>query len=193
MRGTEPDNHGQANRLGSQSAQTGGLCMNQSLNQPECQRTPAAAALDITALALKQGATHMALAAAREAARSILLAFAGAPHRLAGGDLDMLRQMAASSPQQLAGRLTERRARIRAVLVILDRLLPQPRRVRCGSARHRPDLHRPHLLFSRMHAAPAGTWRYRRIRSRRSARRSAAGQAAAVRDSPRAHDSSLLP
>jgi hypothetical protein len=100
--------------------------MNQSLNQPECQRTPAAAALDITALALKQGATHMALAAAREAARSILLAFAGAPHRLAGADLDMLRQMAASSPQQLAGRLTERRARIRAVLVILDRLLPQP-------------------------------------------------------------------
>jgi hypothetical protein len=37
-----------------------------------------------------------------------------------------LRQMAASSPQQLAGRLTERQARIRAVLAILDRLFPRP-------------------------------------------------------------------
>jgi hypothetical protein len=100
--------------------------MNQSLDQLECQRTRAAAALDITALALKQGATHMAFAAAREAARSALLAIAGAPHRLAGADLDVLRQMAASSPQQLAGRLTERQARVCAVLAILDRLLPRP-------------------------------------------------------------------
>jgi hypothetical protein len=38
----------------------------------------------------------------------------------------MLRQMAASSPQQLAGRLTERQARICAVLAILDRLFPRP-------------------------------------------------------------------
>jgi hypothetical protein len=37
-----------------------------------------------------------------------------------------LRQMVASSPQQLAGRLTERQARICAVLAILDRLLPRP-------------------------------------------------------------------
>jgi hypothetical protein len=100
--------------------------MIQSLDQPECQRTRTAAALDITALALKQGATHMAFAAAREAARSALLACAGAPHRLAGADLDMLRQMAASSPQQLAGRPTERQAKIRAVLAILDCLFPQP-------------------------------------------------------------------
>ena len=100
--------------------------MNQSLNQPECQRTRAAAALDITALALKQGATHMKFAAAREAARLALLAFAGMPRRLAGADLDMLRQMAASSPQQFAGRLTERQAGIRAVLAILDRLFPRP-------------------------------------------------------------------
>jgi hypothetical protein len=100
--------------------------MNQSLDQLECQRTRAAAALDITTLALKQGATHMAFAAAREAARSALLACAGAPHRLAGADLDVLRQMAASSPQQLAGRVTERQARIRAVLAILDCLFPRP-------------------------------------------------------------------
>ena len=32
-----------------------------------------------------------------------------------------------------------------------------PRLVRCGSAQHRPDLRRPHFLFPRMHAAPAGT------------------------------------
>jgi hypothetical protein len=100
--------------------------MNQSLDQRDCQRTRAAGALDITVLALKQGATHMAFAAAWEAARLALLACGGAPHRLAGSDLDMLRQMAASSPQQLAGRPTERQAKIRAVLAILDRLFLQP-------------------------------------------------------------------
>ena len=68
----------------------------------------------------------MALAAAREAARSALLAFAGAPYRLVAADLEILRQMTASSPQQLAGRPTERQARIRAVLEILDRLFPHP-------------------------------------------------------------------
>lgn len=100
--------------------------MIQSFDIPDHQWSRAAAAIDITVLALKRGASHMALAAVREAARSALLAFAGAPRRLAGADLEMLRSIAASSPQHLAGRPTERQARIRAVLVILNRLFPQP-------------------------------------------------------------------
>jgi len=111
--------------------------LSQTIDLHESQRSRAAAASDITALALQQGATHMALAAAREAARSALLAFAGAPYRLSGPDLDILRQMAACSPQQLAGQPIERQARTRAVLAILDRLFPPPHagEVRAGPVR----------------------------------------------------------
>jgi hypothetical protein len=78
------------------------------------------------AMALERGAPHMALAAAREAARSALLALAGAPCRLTGADREILQQMAASSPQHLAGRPDERQAKLRAALAILDRLFPCP-------------------------------------------------------------------
>src|SRR3954452_15892384 len=44
------------------------------LDLNECQRSRAVAAVDIMAMALERGAPHMALAAAREAARSALLA-----------------------------------------------------------------------------------------------------------------------
>jgi len=99
--------------------------MDKSLDLHECQRSRAVAAIDIMAMALERGAPHMALAAAQEAARSALLALAGVSYRLIGADLEILQQMAASSPQHLAGRPTERQARIRAALAILDRLFPR--------------------------------------------------------------------
>jgi hypothetical protein len=67
-----------------------------------------------------------------------MLALAGAPCRLAGADLEILQQMAASSPQHLAGRPAERQARIRAALTILDRLFPRPPICEVGISSTRP-------------------------------------------------------
>ena len=86
----------------------------------------AAAAAGIVALALERNLPHMALAAAREAARSALLALGKGPRRLAGpDDLALLHELAAASPQHLAGRSAERQALFRATLSVLHRLFPE--------------------------------------------------------------------
>ncbi len=100
--------------------------MNQDLCWHESRWNRAVAATDILALALERDALHLALAAAQEAARSALLVLAEAPSRLANADRDVLRQMAAASPQHLAGRPAERQAGICSALAILDRLFPRP-------------------------------------------------------------------
>jgi len=100
--------------------------MNQDLCWHESRWHRAVTATDILALALERDASHLALAAAQEAARSALLVLAGAPSRLANADRDVLRQMAAASPQHLAGRPAERQAGICSALAILDRLFPRP-------------------------------------------------------------------
>jgi hypothetical protein len=86
----------------------------------------AVAAAEIVSLALERNLPHMALAAAREAARSALLALGKEMRRLAGPDLALLRDLAAAPPQHLAGRPAERQAVVRAALSILDRLFPRP-------------------------------------------------------------------
>lgn len=88
----------------------------------------AMAATEIIALALERNLPHMALAAAREAARSALLALAQAPppRRLAGPDLELLKELAASPPQHMAGRPAERQALVRATLSVLDRVFLRP-------------------------------------------------------------------
>jgi hypothetical protein len=93
----------------------------------------ALAAAEIAAFALERDLAHMALAGAQEAARSALLALAGAPRRHAAaggggrGDLDLLRRLAAASPQDLAaGRPGERDTLVRAALAATRRLLPRP-------------------------------------------------------------------
>ncbi len=91
-------------------------------------RSRAMAAAEIVALALERNLPHMALAAAQEAARSALLVLAGAPRprRLAGPDVELLEELAASSPQHMAGRPAERQALVRAALSVLDRVFPRP-------------------------------------------------------------------
>ena len=86
----------------------------------------AVAAAEIVALALERNLPHMALAAAREAARSALLALGKEARRPAGPDLEFLRDLAAASPQHLAGRPAERQALVRAALSVLDRLFLLP-------------------------------------------------------------------
>ncbi len=92
----------------------------------EDQWSRAAAAAEITASALERGLPHMALDAAREAARSALLALAAAPHRPPAPDLGLLRDMAAALPRHLAGRPAERLAMVRATLSVVEPLLPRP-------------------------------------------------------------------
>jgi hypothetical protein len=92
----------------------------------EDQWSRAAAAAEITASALERGLPHMALDAAREAARSALLALAAAPHRPPAPDLGLLRDMAATHPRHLAGRPAERLAMVRATLSVVEPLLPRP-------------------------------------------------------------------
>ena len=92
----------------------------------EHQRSRVAAAAEITAFALERDLPHMALDAAREAARSALLALAAAPHRPPAADLGLLRDMAAALPQRLAGRPAERLAMIRATLSVVEPLFPRP-------------------------------------------------------------------
>ncbi len=99
--------------------------------QPELRedrRSRAMAATEILALALERNLPHMALAAAREAARSALLALAEAPppRRLAGRDFELLKELAASSPQHMAGCPAERQALVRATLSVLDRVFLRP-------------------------------------------------------------------
>ncbi len=92
----------------------------------EDQRNRAVAAAEITACTLERDLPHMALGAAREAARSALLALATAPLRPSGPDLDLLRKVAAAPPQHLAGRPAERLAMIRATLSVVEPLFPRP-------------------------------------------------------------------
>jgi hypothetical protein len=92
----------------------------------EDQRSRAVAAAEIAAFALERDLPHMALGAAREAARSALLALAAAPGRRSDPDLGLLREMAAASAQHLAGRPVERAATLRATLSVVGRLFPQP-------------------------------------------------------------------
>jgi len=101
--------------------------MNQSLGSTDRQRSRAVTAITIMAMAmaLERNAPHMALAAAREAARSALLVLASAPRHLAAAELEILKQMAASLPQHLAGRPAERHARVHAAFIILDHLFPR--------------------------------------------------------------------
>ena len=96
----------------------------------------AVAAAEIVGLALERNLPHMALAAAREAARSALLALGKEARRPAGPDLELLRDLAAAPPQHLAGRPAERQAVVRAALSTLARLfLPPP-----SAAWHGPPL-----------------------------------------------------
>ena len=90
------------------------------------QWSRAVAAAEITAFALEPDLPHMALDAAREAARSALLALAAAPHRPRDPDLGLLRDLAATLPQHLAGRPAERLAMIRATLSVVEPLVPRP-------------------------------------------------------------------
>ena len=92
----------------------------------ENQWSRAVAAAEITAFALERGLPHMALDAAREAARSALLALAAAPHRPPAPDLGLLRDMAAALPRHLAGRPAERLAMVRATLSVVEPLFPRP-------------------------------------------------------------------
>ena len=100
--------------------------MKLDLDRDEDQRSRAVAAAAITAFALERDLPHMALGAAREAARSALLALAAVPPRLSDPELGLLREMAAVPPQRLAGRPAEREAMVRAALSALDRLFPRP-------------------------------------------------------------------
>ena len=92
----------------------------------EDRRGRVAAAAEIVTFALERGLPHVALGAAREAARSALLGRAATPRRLTGPDLELLREVAAAPPQHLAGRPAERVAVMRAVLSAVDRLFPRP-------------------------------------------------------------------
>ncbi len=92
----------------------------------ENQWSRAAAAAEITAPALERGLPHMALDAAREAARSALLALAAAPRRPSAPDLGLLREVASALPRRLAGRPAERLAMIRATLSVVEPLFPRP-------------------------------------------------------------------
>ena len=100
----------------------------------EDRRCRTLAAAEMIALALERDLPHLALAAAREAARSALLELGESPRRLAGRDLALLRELAAAPPQHLAGRPAERQALLRAALLILDRVFLQP----AGAGRRAP-------------------------------------------------------
>lgn len=114
----------------------------------EDRRGRVAAAAEIVAFALERNLLHLALGAAREAARSALLALAAAPRRLSGPDLGLLREVATAPPQHLAGRPAERAAMMRTMLSAVDRLFPPPQateghgRPQDGSA-GRPPLRGP--------------------------------------------------
>ena len=77
---------------------------------PESQRSRVVAAAELVGFALQRDLPHIALGAAREAARSALLALAAAPRRLSGPDIELLREVAAAPPQHLSGRPAERLA-----------------------------------------------------------------------------------
>jgi hypothetical protein len=81
------------------------------------------AAAEIAALALERDLPHMALDAAREAARSALLVLAAGRHQVSSLELERLRDMAGATSQHLAGRPAERTAMVRAALSVVDSLL----------------------------------------------------------------------
>ncbi len=89
------------------------------------------AAAEITAFALERDLPHVALGAAREAARSALMALGSAPRRLPATDLGLLQDMAAAFPQHLAGCPAERTAMVRATLSVVGRLFPRPPAAAC--------------------------------------------------------------
>jgi hypothetical protein len=126
----------------------------------EDRRSRVVAAAEITAFALERDLPHMALGAAREAARSALLALGAAPRgRLSGPDIEVLREVAAAPPQHLAGRPDERQALVRAMLSAVDRLFPRPPATPAGrdQPRHRgavqPSRRSPDRAHSRRHEA----------------------------------------
>ena len=84
----------------------------------------ALAAADVAGRAMAKSLSHMALAGAREAARSALLVLGEAPRRVGRDDLELLRTMAASSPRHFAGHPSERAAKVRATLTAVHRVLP---------------------------------------------------------------------
>jgi hypothetical protein len=97
--------------------------MDFNLDQHDDQRSRAMAAAEITGYALERDLLSMALSAARETARLTLLALAAGPYRLSGPDMGLLRDMARTTSQHLAGQPAKRTAVIRATLSAVDRLL----------------------------------------------------------------------
>ncbi|WP_431271463.1 hypothetical protein [Dankookia sp. P2] len=95
-------------------------------------------------IALDQQALSLALAAAREAARSALLALGQAPGRVGKRDLALLREAATATPQRFANRPDEREVLSRATLELLGRLFADssaPRRRALASSRFTPEGH----------------------------------------------------
>jgi hypothetical protein len=97
--------------------------MDGMLDNHDRQWRRAMAAAKITISALERDLPHMALDAAREAARSALLVLAAGPHQLSSLELGLLRDMARATSQHLAGRPAELTAMIRATLSVVGRLL----------------------------------------------------------------------
>ena len=71
--------------------------MELSLDMLEDRQSRVVAAAEIVSFALERDLPHMALGAAREAARPALLALAAVPPRLSDPDLGLLRERAAAS------------------------------------------------------------------------------------------------
>ena len=105
----------------------------------EDRRSRVATAAELVGFALERDLPHMALGAAREAARSALLALAAGPRRLSGPDIELLREVAAAPPQHLAGRPAERAALLRATLSAVERLFPRPPATAGRPSRRGPD------------------------------------------------------
>ncbi len=133
--------------------------MDPQVDLHEDRRSRAAAAAEIVASTLERGVPHLALAAAREAARSALLELGRGPRRLAARDLALLQELAAAPPQHLAGRPAERQALLRAALSILDRVFLQPPGARRrappqGGDAGQPSPRKP----DHAHPLPRGSW-----------------------------------
>ena len=77
-------------------------------------------------VALDKRAPYLALATAREAARTALLALGQAPFRPASRELALLREVATATPHRFAGRPGDRQALVSATLDLLERLFPHP-------------------------------------------------------------------
>ena len=87
--------------------------------------------MEVMRVALDQRAPSLALAAAREAARSALLVLgqqAMSQARLRPGtrEMSLLRDVATATPQRIDGRAAERQALVSAALEVLEQLFPKP-------------------------------------------------------------------